>query len=187
MQSFITELPGVRVLEPRIFEDARGSFYESYNGARIREALKLPESVEFCQDNQSESRPGVLRGLHYQIRRPQGKLVRVLAGAIYDVAVDLRQGSPSFGRWIGRVLSAENRRMLWVPPGFGHGFLALDAGATVLYKTTDYYFPEHERCVRWNAPDLAIDWPLNGPPLLSPKDNRATFLSQAETYAQIAA
>lgn len=174
-----TALPGVLILEPKVFGDARGFFMESYNRRRFAE-LGLPE--EFVQDNHSRSARGVLRGLHYQIRQPQGKLVRVTRGAVYDVAVDLRRASPSFGRWAGVELTEDNHRMLWIPPGFAHGFLVLSDTADFLYKTTDYYAPEHERCIRWDDPDIGIAWPLTGEPLLSAKDREGRRLREAEVY-----
>jgi len=170
-----TEIPGVLLLEPRVFTDDRGAFFESFNAAAFAAAVGRP--VSFVQDNQSTSRRHVLRGLHYQEPRPQGKLVRVLAGAIFDVAADIRPGSPSFGRWVGIELSAENRRQLWVPEGLAHGFLVLSESAEVLYKTTDFYAPGCEKCLRWDDPTLGIRWPLSAPPLLSPRDAAATTLA----------
>ena len=175
-----TALDGVVLLEPRVFGDARGFFFESFN-ARVFHELTGGDAA-FVQDNHSRSGRGVLRGLHYQIRQPQGKLVRVVSGSVFDVAVDLRRHSPSFGRWFGAELTAENRRMLWIPPGFGHGFLVTSDAAEFLYKTTDYWAPEHERCLRWNDPALGIDWPLDGEPLLSDKDRKGLPLSQCEVY-----
>jgi dTDP-4-dehydrorhamnose 3,5-epimerase len=174
-----TSLPDVWILEPRVFGDDRGFFYECYN-RRAMAALGL--DVEFVQDNHSRSARYVLRGLHYQIRQPQGKLVRVVAGSVYDVAVDLRRSSKTFGQWVGFELSAENKRMAWIPPGFAHGFLVLSEFAEFLYKTTDYYAPEHERTLMWNDATLDIDWPLDGEPLLSGKDARGVALDQAEVY-----
>jgi len=174
-----TALPDVLILEPRVFGDERGFFMESYNRQRFAE-LGLP--TEFVQDNHSRSARGVLRGLHYQIRQPQGKLVRVVRGAVYDVAVDLRRGSPAFGRWAGVELTEENKRMLWIPPGFAHGFLVLSDCADFLYKATDFYAPEHERCLLWNDPALGIAWPLSGEPILSAKDRAGKSLSEAEVY-----
>lgn len=169
MQRIATALPDVWVLEPRWFTDARGGFMESFN-QRTFDAL-IGEGFRFVQDNHSCSRRGVLRGLHYQVQSPQGKLVRAVSGEIFDVAVDLRPGSAAFGRWVSVILSASNRRQLWIPPGFAHGFLALSDNVEVEYKVTDYYAPAHERTLRWDDPDLAIDWPLDGqPPMLSPKD-----------------
>ncbi|MEW6688992.1 MAG: dTDP-4-dehydrorhamnose 3,5-epimerase [Pseudomonadota bacterium] len=172
-------IPDLLVLEPGVFRDARGTFTETWND-RVFERLGIKE--KFVQDNQSRSGPNVLRGLHYQIRQAQGKLVRVAAGEIWDVAVDLRRSSPSFGRWVGTTLDAESRRMLWIPPGFAHGFLVLSESAEVLYKITDYYAPEHERTLLWNDPALGIAWPLKGEPVLSDKDRRGVPLAQAETY-----
>lgn len=163
-----TNLPGVLVLEPKVFEDDRGHFFESFNHAAFEQAIGGP--VRFVQDNQSLSRRGVLRGLHYQVEQPQGKLVRAVRGTIYDVAVDIRRESPAFGSWVGVELSAENRRQLWIPAGLAHGFLVLSAEAEVLYKTTDYYLPRAERCIVWNDPTLAITWPLAGEPIVSAKD-----------------
>ena len=177
-----TAIPEVLILEPRVFGDARGYFLESYNRRAFREAVGL--DPEFVQDNQSRSARGVLRGLHYQIRQPQGKLVRVVSGTVWDVAVDLRRGSPSFGRWAGFTLDAESKRMAWIPPGFAHGFLVMSETAEFLYKTTDYYAAEHERTLAWNDPALAIDWPLEGrEPVLAAKDAAGMPLSKADTYA----
>ncbi len=180
MKAVATALPGVVVLEPRVFADARGFFFESWNRRAFAEAVG--EDFEFVQDNHSASERNVLRGLHYQVHRPQGKLVRVIAGEVYDVVVDLRRSSPTFGKWIGERLSADNRRMMWVPPGFAHGFLVVSARAEFLYKTTGYYAPEHERSLLWNDPALGIDWPLDGAPLLKPRDAAGTPLAQAETF-----
>ena len=179
MKIIPTELPEVLLLEPRVFGDARGFFLESWN----RKAFSgLGLDPDFVQDNHSRSALGVLRGLHYQLHRPQGKLVRVTSGAVYDVAIDLRRSSPNFGRWTGHELSSENKHMLWVPPGFGHGFLVLSEAADFLYKTTEYYAPEHERCVLWNDPALGIPWPLSGEPALSAKDKVGSLLQDAEVY-----
>jgi dTDP-4-dehydrorhamnose 3,5-epimerase len=175
-----TEIADVLVLEPKVFGDARGFFYESYNRKTFAQATGL--DLEFVQDNHSRSSKNVLRGLHYQLRQPQGKLVRVTAGEIWDVAVDLRRGSKSFGRWCAARLDAETRRMLWVPAGFAHGFLVLSEQAEVQYKTTDYYAPEHERTLLWNDPALAIAWPLAGEPVMTDKDRRGAPLSGAETF-----
>ena len=169
-----TEIPDVLVLSPRVFADDRGSFFESFNRRAFAEAVG--REVEFVQDNQSTSRRHVLRGLHYQEPQPQGKLVRALAGTIFDVAADIRPGSATFGRWVGVELSAANRRQLWVPEGLAHGFLVLSESAEVLYKTTDFYAPSCERCLRWDDPTLAIAWPLTAPPLLSPRDAAAPLL-----------
>jgi dTDP-4-dehydrorhamnose 3,5-epimerase len=173
-------LPEVLVLEPRVFGDERGFFLESYNQHVFREAAGI--DANFVQDNHSRSARNVLRGLHYQFKQAQGKLVRVVAGEVFDVAVDLRRSSPRYGRWMGQRLSADNKRMLWIPPGFAHGFLALSEFAEVLYKTTDYYAPEHERCVMWNDPDIGVDWPLTGVPLVSEKDSCGVALKLAETF-----
>ena len=169
-----TEIPDVLVLSPRVFADDRGSFFESFNRRAFAEAVGW--EVEFVQDNQSTSRRHVLRGLHYQEPQPQGKLVRALVGTIFDVAADIRPGSATFGRWVGVELSAANRRQLWVPEGLAHGFLVLSDSAEVLYKTTDFYAPSCERCLRWDDPALAIAWPLTAPPLLSPRDAAAPTL-----------
>jgi len=183
MQRIPTAIPDACILEPKVFGDARGFFMESWN-RRTFAALGL--DLDFVQDNHSRSRKGVLRGLHYQIVQPQGKLVRVVDGAVYDVAVDLRKSSPTFGRWAGVVLSAENKRMFWVPPGFAHGFLTLSDSADFLYKATEYYAPEHERSVLWNDPAIGIDWPLaelgGMEPLLAAKDAAGIPLKDAETY-----
>ncbi|MDX5445491.1 MAG: dTDP-4-dehydrorhamnose 3,5-epimerase [Zoogloeaceae bacterium] len=173
-------LPGVLTLEPRLFGDARGFFMESYNASVFAGAVGQP--TDFVQDNHSRSAHGVLRGLHYQIRQPQGKLVRVVCGRIFDVAVDLRRSSPSFGRWSGVELSAENRLQRWVPVGFAHGFVVLSDTADVVYKTTAYYAPEHERSLLWNDPTVGIDWPLDGEPLLSDKDREGLPLAQCEVF-----
>jgi dTDP-4-dehydrorhamnose 3,5-epimerase len=180
MKATLTAIPDVIVLDPTVFGDARGFFYESHNARRFAELTGV--DAAFVQDNHSKSAKGVLRGLHYQIRQPQGKLVRVIAGAIYDVAVDMRKSSHTFGRWVGVELSAENRRQLWVPPGFAHGFVVTSESAEVLYKTTDYWAPEHERALAWNDPSLAIDWPLDGAPTLSPKDLAGKPLAEADLF-----
>jgi dTDP-4-dehydrorhamnose 3,5-epimerase len=180
MRAIPTRLPEVLILEPKVFGDARGFFFESYNRRAFREATGI--DVDFVQDNHSRSAKGVLRGLHYQIRQPQGKLVRVVKGAVLDVAVDLRRSSPRFGQHEAIELSAENQRMLWIPPGFAHGFLVLSDSADFLYKTTDYWAPEHERCVLWNDPDLAIPWPVEGAPTVSPKDAQGLPLRQTEVF-----
>jgi dTDP-4-dehydrorhamnose 3,5-epimerase len=175
-----TALPDVLVIEPQVFGDARGFFFESFNRRAFREATGL--DLEFVQDNHSRSARNVLRGLHYQIKQPQGKLVRCIAGEVFDVAVDLRRSSPTFGKWAGVTLSADNKRMAWIPPGFGHGFLVLSELAEFLYKTTDYWAPEHERSVAWNDPDIGIAWPLAGEPVLSAKDKAGTRLRDAEVF-----
>lgn len=181
MKAVATEIPGLLILEPRVFGDERGFFFESYNRRAFRDATG--EDPDFVQDNHSRSARNVLRGLHYQVRQPQGKLVRVVAGEVWDVAVDLRRSSPTFGRWVGVTLSAANRRMLWVPVGFAHGFVVVSDGAEFLYKTTDYYAPEHERSLLWNDPALAVPWPLQGEPILKPGDANGTPLARAETFA----
>jgi dTDP-4-dehydrorhamnose 3,5-epimerase len=181
VQSIQTALPEVLILEPKVFGDARGFFFESFNERAFAQATGL--SVNFVQDNHSRSARGVLRGLHYQLQQPQGKLVRVVRGSVFDVAVDLRRSSPHFGLWVGVELSEHNHRQLWVPPGFAHGFLVTSESADFLYKTTDYYAPEHERCIAWNDPALGIEWPLDGAPQLSGKDQQGQLLAQAEVYA----
>ena len=182
MQTIPTALAGVLILEPRVFGDARGFFMESFN-RRVFEQL-TGAHADFVQDNHSRSAKGVLRGLHYQIRQPQGKLVRVVRGAVFDVAVDLRRSSPTFGRWVGAELTEDNHRQLWVPPGLAHGFVVLSDSADFLYKTTDYYAPEHERCIAWDDPAVGIAWPLAAhgirAPLLSAKDRAGVALAQAE-------
>lgn len=174
-----SRLPGALIIEPEVFGDARGFFLESWNRKTFA-ALGL--DLDFVQDNHSRSRKGVLRGLHYQLLKPQGKLIRVTSGTVFDVAVDLRRSSANFGRWEGIELSAENQRMLWIPPGFAHGFLVLSESADFLYKTTEYYAPQHERCVQWNDPAIGIAWPLDGEPALSAKDRQGTPLHLAEAY-----
>lgn len=168
------------LIEPTVFGDERGFFYESYNERAWQEETGL--TTRFVQDNHSRSVKGVLRGIHYQIKQSQGKLVRVVLGEVFDVAVDLRKSSPTFGQWVGEVLSAENKRSLWVPEGFGHGFLVTSDAAEFLYRTTDFYAPEHERCIQWNDPDLAVQWPLDGTPQLSGKDEQGTLFKDAEVY-----
>jgi dTDP-4-dehydrorhamnose 3,5-epimerase len=180
MERIATAITDVFMILPKVFGDERGFFLESYN-RRAMAALGI--DAEFVQDNHSRSVKGVLRGLHYQIRQPQGKLVRVVAGEIFDVAVDIRRSSPTFGRWVGMTLSADNKRMAWIPPGFAHGFHVVSEAAEVLYKATDYYAPEHERTLLWNDPALNIDWQLAGEPLLSGKDSKGLPLSAAEVYA----
>ena len=175
-----TELPGVLLLEPAVFSDARGTFLESYNRRTFRQATGL--EVEFVQDNQASSARRVLRGLHYQVRQPQGKLVRAITGEIFDVAVDLRRSSPAFGKWTGVRLSGDAHRALWIPAGFAHGYLVLSEQAIVAYKTTDYYAPQHERTILWNDPALAIRWPLEGEPVVSDKDRRGASLAAAEAF-----
>lgn len=173
-------IPDVLRIAPRVHEDERGYFYESYNQRRFEQALGREAS--FVQDNHSKSAQHVLRGLHYQIRQPQGKLVRVVAGSVFDVAVDLRRSSPTFGQWVGEILSAENRAQMWVPEGFAHGFLVLSSSAEVLYKATDYYAPEHERCIAWDDPALAIAWPLATRPSLSARDSDGPSFAAAELF-----
>jgi dTDP-4-dehydrorhamnose 3,5-epimerase len=175
-----TSLPGVLILEPKVFGDERGFFFESYNKKALSDLAGIV--MPFVQDNHSRSAKGVLRGLHYQIHQSQGKLVRVIAGEVFDVAVDVRKSSPGFGKWAGFNLSAENKRMAWIPPGFAHGFLVLSDFAEFLYKTTDYYAPEFERSIAWNDPDLAIDWPLDAAPQLSAKDKAGIALKDAEVF-----
>ena len=181
MKVLPTAIAEVLIVEPTVFGDERGFFYESFNARRFAELSGV--GVEFVQDNHSKSANNVLRGLHYQIIQPQGKLVRVTAGAVFDVAVDLRKRSPTFGHWVGVELSAENKRQLWVPPGFGHGFVVTSESAEFLYKTTDYYAPEHERAILWNDPAIGITWPLNGAPVLSGKDKQGSLLAEAELFA----
>lgn len=167
-----TEIPEVKILEPNVFGDDRGFFLESYNRDVFAREAGIYES--FVQDNHSRSAKNVLRGLHFQLNKPQGKLVRVILGEVFDVAVDVRRDSPTLGKWVGVVLTEQNKRMLWIPEGFAHGFLVLSPYADFLYKTTNFYDPSSERCVRWDDPDLAIKWPLKNPPLLSPKDSQGT-------------
>ena len=180
MKAIPTALPDVLVIEPAVFGDARGFFYESWNQRAFDAALGRP--VRFVQDNHSASGRGVLRGLHYQLQNAQGKLVRVTVGEVYDVAVDMRRSSPTFGRWVGELLSAENKRMLWIPEGFAHGFLVVSERAEFLYKTTDYYAPAHERTLLWNDPALGIAWPAGIVPALAPKDAAGVPLAAAECY-----
>jgi dTDP-4-dehydrorhamnose 3,5-epimerase len=181
MQVQATSIPGVLILEPKVFGDDRGFFYESFNERRFTELSGVSSS--FVQDNHSKSARNVLRGLHYQIQQPQGKLVRVVAGEVFDVAVDIRKSSATFGQWVGVVLSAENKRQLWVPPGFAHGFVVTSESAEFLYKTTDYWAPEHERSILWNDPAIGIKWPMQGAPLLSGKDQIGKLLADAEVFA----
>ena len=179
MKATPTALPEVLLIEPRVFGDARGFFFESYN-RRALAAAGVPD--EFVQDNHSRSKRGVLRGLHYQVQHAQGKLVRVTEGAVFDVVVDMRRSSPNFARWVGVSLSAENRHMLWIPPGFAHGFLVMSEAAEFLYKTTDYWYPEFERTLLWNDPSVGVDWPLTESPTLAAKDAAGTPLAQADAY-----
>ena len=176
-----TNLPEVLILEPKVFGDARGFFFESFNARDFAQCTGL--DVQFVQDNHSKSAQGVLRGLHYQIQHPQGKLVRVTSGEVFDVAVDMRKSSPTFGQWAGVVLSAENKRQLWVPPGFAHGFVVTSESAEFLYKTTDYWYPEFERSLLWSDPALGISWPVQGEPQLAAKDLAAATLGTAEVFA----
>lgn len=181
MHTIIANLPEVLLIQPKVFEDERGFFFESYNARRFQELVGA--EINFVQDNHSRSTKGVLRGLHYQVQQVQGKLVRAVVGEIFDVAVDIRKSSPTFGQWVGHTLSAEKKNQLWVPPGFAHGFLVLSEVAEVLYKTTDYYAPQGERCILWNDPDLNIDWPLRDlTPVLSAKDQAGLPLNQAEVF-----
>ena len=175
-----TEIPDLLILEPRVFSDERGFFLESYNKRALMDATGIAQ--DFVQDNHSRSARNVLRGLHYQITQPQGKLLRVVQGAVFDVAVDIRKSSPTFGKWAGFELSAENKRVAWVPEGFAHGFLVLSESADVLYKATAYYAPDSERTIAWNDPDLGIAWPLQGAPVLSDKDRRGVAFAGAEKY-----
>lgn len=180
MKVTATNIPDALIIEPRVFTDERGFFYESFNQRQW--AGQLGFSPSFVQHNHSRSVKNVLRGLHYQVRCPQGKLVRVLQGEVFDVAVDIRRGSPTFGQWAGVYLSGENRHQFWIPEGFAHGFVVLSDGADLLYLATDFYAPEHERTIAWNDPDLGIDWPLRGEPILSPKDRTAPWLRDAEVF-----
>jgi dTDP-4-dehydrorhamnose 3,5-epimerase len=180
MKVWPSDIPEILLLEPRVHQDERGFFLESYNRRTFEQATGL--SLEFVQDNQSFSVRNVLRGLHYQILQPQGKLIQVMAGEIYDVAVDLRRSSPTFGKWIGVTLAGGSHRMLWIPQGFAHGYIVLSEHAIVLYKTTDYYAPEHERTILWNDPALGIKWPLEGEPMVSDKDRRATPFRTADHF-----
>lgn len=181
MNTIPLAIPDVIVIEPKVFGDDRGFFFESFNHAKFEAAVG--RRVNFVQDNHSRSMQGVLRGLHYQIQQPQGKLVRVVAGSVFDVAVDLRRNSPTFGKWVGEVLSADNKKQLWIPEGFAHGFVVLSESAEFLYKTTDYWAPEFERSVLWNDTDLNISWPITTPPLLSGKDTNGATLKAAEVFA----
>ena len=175
-----TEIPEVLIIEPRVFGDERGFFFESFNQRTWEEQTGL--KTQFVQDNHSRSAQGVLRGLHYQIKQPQGKLVRVIAGEVFDVSVDIRRSSPTFMKWVGVTLSAANKRMLWIPPGFAHGFVVVSDTAEFLYKTTDYWAPEYERSIAWNDPELAIAWPLQGEPTLSAKDRAGSMVRKAEVF-----
>lgn len=181
MNAIRLAIPDVILFEPRVFGDERGFFFESFNHRRFEEAVG--HQVTFVQDNHSRSSFNVLRGLHYQVRQAQGKLVRVVEGSVFDVAVDLRKNSPTFGQWVGEILSAENKKQLWVPEGFAHGFVVLSESAEFLYKTTDYYAPEHGRCIAWNDPTLAIAWPFETAPSVSAKDDRGVRFEAAEVFA----
>lgn len=180
MQVIRTAIPDVLIIEPKVFGDARGFFFESFNQKSFNEATGL--DVNFVQDNHSKSVRGVLRGLHYQIQQPQGKLVRVVQGEVFDVAVDIRKRSQTFGQWVGELLSGENKRQLWIPAGFAHGFVVLSETAEFLYKTTDYYAPQFERCIAWDDADLKIDWQFSGVPALSAKDAVGARFAQAEVF-----
>lgn len=181
MKVIATSIPDVLLIESTVFGDERGFFFESFNEKKFAEVSG--KTIKFVQDNHSKSARGVLRGLHYQIQQPQGKLVRVVSGEVFDVAVDIRKSSPTFGQWVGAVLSAENKRQMWIPEGFAHGFVVTSDSAEFLYKTTDYWAPEHERCIAWNDPAIGIDWPINGMPTLSAKDQKGVLLADAEVFA----
>lgn len=181
MQIQTTSIPDVLIIEPKVFGDERGFFYESFNARKFEELTGV--ATTFVQDNHSKSAKNVLRGLHYQLQQTQGKLVRVVAGEVFDVAVDIRKSSPTFGHWVGVVLSGENKRQLWVPPGFAHGFVVTSDSAEFLYKTTDYWAPEFERSILWNDPAIGIEWPIEGTPLLSGKDQVGKPLAEAEVFA----
>ena len=181
MQATRLAIPDVMLIEPKVFGDARGFFFESFNQRALNDATGT--NHQFVHHNHSRSSRGVLRGLHYQVQQPQGKLVRVVQGAVFDVAVDIRKSSPTFGQWVGAELSADNHRQLWVPPGFAHGFLVLSDTAEFLYKTTDYYAPEYERCIVWNDPSISVEWPIFVQnPTLSAKDQKGSFLNEAEVF-----
>lgn len=181
MQIQTTAIPDLLIIEPKVFGDERGFFYESFNARRFTELTGV--KTNFVQDNHSKSARNVLRGLHYQIRQPQGKLVRVIAGEVFDVAVDIRKSSPTFGHWVGVTLSADNKRQLWIPEGFAHGFVVTSESAEFLYKTTDYWAPEFERSILWNDPAIGIEWPMDAQPLLSGKDKMGQLLAEAEVFA----
>ena len=181
MEATPLAIPDVVLIEPRVFGDERGFFFESFNRKDFADVVGV--QVDFVQDNHSRSARNVLRGLHYQIKNPQSKLVRVVRGEIFDVAVDIRKSSPTFGQWVAEHLSAENKKQLWVPDGFAHGFLVISETAEVLYKTTDYYYPDHERCIAWDEPGIEIDWPINGQPLLSAQDLQGKSLTEAEVFS----
>jgi len=180
MKVIPTNLPEVMIIEPKVFGDERGFFFESFNAKKFAELTGT--NVEFVQDNHSLSAKNILRGLHYQIKQAQGKLVRVVAGEVFDVAVDIRKSSPRFGQWTGVILSAENQRQLWIPPGFAHGFVVLSDKAEFLYKTTDYWAPEYERSLQWNDPAIGIEWPIQGEPVMSAKDQQGKLLADAEVF-----
>jgi len=175
-----TSIPDVLILEPKVFGDERGFFLESYNRELFNKVTNL--NIDFVQDNHSRSAKNVLRGLHYQIQQPQGKLVRVVRGSVFDVTIDIRKSSATFGKWVGVELTEENHRLLWMPPGFAHGFVVLSDCAEFLYKTTDYFAPEHERCILWNDPAIGIDWPIDDEPILSAKDREGLLLEDAEVF-----
>jgi dTDP-4-dehydrorhamnose 3,5-epimerase len=180
MNVISTKIPEILIFEPKLFQDGRGFFQESYNKKTFQNLTGV--DIEFVQDNHSRSEKGVLRGLHYQIKQPQGKLVRVVRGAVFDVAVDIRKSSPTFGQWVGVELTEDNHRQFWVPPGFAHGFVVLSDSADFLYKTTDYYAPEYERCILWDDPAIGIEWPIDGEPQLSSKDREGLLLQHAEVF-----
>jgi dTDP-4-dehydrorhamnose 3,5-epimerase len=181
LKAISTNIPDVLIIEPNVFGDERGFFFESFNRRQFNQLVG--RDIDFVQDNHSRSAKNVLRGLHYQIQQPQGKLVRVVHGAVFDVAVDIRRGSPTFGQYVAAELSAENKRMLWIPEGFAHGFVVVSDNAEFLYKTTDYWAPEYERSIAWNDPTINISWPIEGEPVLSAKDQQAKLLAQAEHFA----
>jgi dTDP-4-dehydrorhamnose 3,5-epimerase len=183
MKVLETSISDVLIIEPTVFGDERGFFYESFNERRFIDLTGIPEATRFVQDNHSRSARNVLRGLHYQIKRPQGKLVRVVSGEVFDVAVDIRKNSPTFGQWVGITLSAHNKRQLWIPEGFAHGFVVMSESAETLYKTTDYWVPEYERCILWNDPGIGIEWPIHTTPLQSTKDGNGKPLLEAELFA----
>lgn len=184
MKAVPTSIPDVVIIEPKVFGDDRGFFYESYNERRFAELTgQVGKAPGFVQDNHSKSAKNVLRGLHYQIKQAQGKLVRVTAGEVFDVAVDIRRSSPTFGHWVGVTLSAANQRQMWIPAGFAHGFVVTSESAEFLYKTTDYWAPEHERCIIWNDPAVGIEWPIDVEPLLSGKDSQGKLLADAEVFS----
>ncbi len=184
MKFIETDIPDICIIEPTVFTDERGFFFESYNEKIFLEYLQQTSSpkLKFVQDNHSHSTRNVLRGFHYQIKQPQGKLVRVVSGEVFDVAVDLRKSSHTFGKWVGEILSEENKRMLWVPPGFAHAYLVISDTADFLYKTTDFYAPQYERTVLWNDPDIGVEWPIENTPILSEKDQAGTLFKNCEVY-----